>query len=107
MEEVDISVHCDIEIFKWLVHFLHEPSEPKLDLKNVISVLISSEFLGIDDLVEKCLVFVNNYLEEVIKLPIDMSCLNQSLIDRLAAKVGLSELATLRDPKDKLTSKLY
>jgi len=76
LEELDISVHCDIDIFKWLVHFLHEPSEPKLDLKNVISVLISSEFLGIDDLVEKCLVFVQNHLEEVIKLPIDMSCLN-------------------------------
>jgi len=107
IEELDISVHCDVYIFEWLVRFLHEPTEPKLDLKNVISVLISSEFLGIDDLVEKCLVFVSNHLEEVIKLPIDMSCLNQALIDRLAAKVDLSELATLHDPKDKLSSKLY
>ena len=70
-------------------------------------MLISSEFLGIDDLIEKCLVFVSKHLEEVVKLPIEMSCLSASLIDRLSFKVGLTDLATLVDPKDKLSSKLY
>lgn len=107
IEDLDISVHCDVYVFEWLVRFLSAPREPKLDLQSVISILISAEFLGIDDLVEKCLVYVTKHLEEVIKLPIDLSCLNQSLIDRLAAKVGLAELATLVDPKDKLTGKMY
>jgi len=57
--------------------------------------------------VEKCLAFVSKHLEEVIKLPIEMSCLNASILERLSTKVGLAELATLSDPKDKLTSKLY
>ena len=100
-------MHCDVNIFDWLVRFLQDPTEPKLELQNIISVLISSEFLGIDDLVEKCLVFVSKYLEEVVKLPIEMSCLSASLLDRLAAKIGLADLATLPDPKDKLSSKLY
>lgn len=107
IEELDISVHCDVNIFDWLVRYLQDPTEPKLELKNIISVLISSEFLGIDDLVEKCLVFVSKHLEEVVKLPIEMSCLSASLIERLAVKVGLTDLATLQDPKDKLSSKLY
>lgn len=107
MDDLDISVHCDVYIFQWLVRFLHAPHEPKLDLKSVISILISSEFLGIDDLVEKCLIYVTKHLEEVIKLPIDLACLNQSLVDRLAAKLSLADLATLTDPRDKLTSKLY
>ena len=73
----------------------------------MVSILISSEFLGIDDLVEKCLVFVANHLEDVVKLPIDMGCLNSKLLDRLSSKVGLMELSALRDPKDKLTNKIY
>lgn len=107
IEDLDISVHCDVYVFEWLVRFLMAPTEPKLVLKSVISILISAEFLGIDDLVEKCLVYVTKHLEEVIRLPIDMSCLNQSILDRLEAKVNLAELATLRDPKDKLTGKMY
>lgn len=78
-----------------------------MELRNVISILISSEFLGIDDLIEKCLVFVSNHLEDVVKLPIEMGCLNTNLLDRLSTKVSLMELAALADPKDKLSSKLY
>jgi hypothetical protein len=55
VEDIDISVHCDIKIFEWLMRYLSgitqdkplntdEPS-PKLDIKNVISILISSDFL--------------------------------------------------------------
>ena len=72
IDELDISVHCDVYIFSWLVRYLMQPQEPKLELKNVVSILISSEFLGIADLVEKCLDFVANQLEPVIKLPIDL-----------------------------------
>ena len=36
-----------------------------------------------------------------------MSCLNAGPLDRLATKIELSELATLKDPRDKLSSKLY
>lgn len=56
VDDIDISVHCDIKIFEWLMRYLQEinplkasstPSEnpPKLDIKNVISILISSDFL--------------------------------------------------------------
>jgi hypothetical protein len=79
-QDIDISVHCDIKIFEWLVKYLRAidsqpPSQlfaarhhqyrkkteeerqkeketdqanqfqPILDLKNVISILISSDFL--------------------------------------------------------------
>ena len=90
---MDISVHCDINIYEWLVKYLLDPSQPKIELHNVISVLISSEFLGIDDLVEKCLLFVSINLEDVVRMPIDMGCLNAALTERLALKVGLTELA--------------
>lgn len=54
VEDIDISVHCDIKIFEWLMKYLKlkESNQfssdeiiPKLDIKNVISILISSDFL--------------------------------------------------------------
>jgi hypothetical protein len=44
IEDIDISVHCDINIFDWLMRFIHK-KEPKLEIKNAISILISSDFL--------------------------------------------------------------
>ena len=89
MDDIDISVHCDIKIFEWLMVYLkrkhgpkvisgnakeHEP--PKLDIKNVISILISSDFLGMAALVDECVDYVKLRLSDVVKLPIDMNCLN-------------------------------
>lgn len=36
-----------------------------------------------------------------------MNCLNSSLIKKLAAQISLDDLDSLKDKKDKLTSKLY
>lgn len=65
-EEVDISVHCDIPVFEWLMRYakrglyegtrgeiLDEPLEPPtLEPKTVVSILISSDFLKMDSLVK-------------------------------------------------------
>ena len=52
VDDIDISVHCDIKIFEWLMKYLKQKdllpldeNSPKLDIKNVISILISSDFL--------------------------------------------------------------
>lgn len=45
-EEIDISVHCDVHIFEWLMEYIHQPAKPPtLDPGSVISVLISADFL--------------------------------------------------------------
>lgn len=76
VDDIDISVHCDIKIFEWLMKYLklkdsggslptmnEKPQSttniagddvtggPKLDIKNVISILISSDFLQMKGLV--------------------------------------------------------
>jgi hypothetical protein len=92
VDDIDISVHCDIKIFEWLMKYLkqkenQEPVDengPKLDIKNVISILISSDFLQMKVLVQECIDFVIENLHDVVRLPIDMNCLNQTLIKRIA-----------------------
>ena len=55
-DDIDISVHCDIQIFQWLIKYLNEPEcPPPLDSANVISILISSQFLKMSSLVDMCL----------------------------------------------------
>jgi Domain of unknown function (DUF3342) len=107
-EEVDISVHCDVEIFEWLMRFIHQTSDPPiLDKSIVVSILISSEFLQMDALLELCLQFTAIHLNEIIKLPIDLSCISDKLMNKLTVLTPPTLLAKTRDKKDKILNKLY
>jgi len=107
LDDIDISVHCDIKIFEWLMRYLKDSEEPNLDVKNVISILISSDFLGMQQLVDDCVLFIKRELPDIVRLPIDMGCLNSNLIKKIANAVTMEELVNLRDKKDKLTSRIY
>jgi Domain of unknown function (DUF3342) len=50
LDEIDISVHCDISIFEWLMNYVHSRN-PVLDVKLAVSILISSDFLQMGPLV--------------------------------------------------------
>lgn len=89
------------------MRYLKDNMEPNLDLKNVISILISSDFLGMAWLVQECVSFIRDNLSDVVRLPIDMNCLNANLIKKISQSVTIDELINLRDRKDKLTSKIY
>lgn len=107
-DDIDISVHCDVEIFEWLMTYIHKPDKPPtLEKSIVVSILISSEFLQMDTLVEHCLVHIANTLNETIRLPIDLSCISDKIINRLAALTHPKSLANTKDRKDKILNKLY
>jgi len=107
-DDIDISVHCDVEIFEWLMTYIHEPEKPPvLEKAIVVSILISSDFLQMDALVEHCLVHISNTLNETIRLPIDLSCISDKIVNRLAALTSPKTLAHTKDRKDKILNKLY
>jgi len=64
-DDIDISVHCDINIFDWLMRYIHR-KEPTIEVKNSVSILISSDFLQMDDLVEEALNFVARKIGSII-----------------------------------------
>jgi hypothetical protein len=85
-DDIDISVHCDVEIFEWLMSYIHEPgAPPKIDKSMIVSILISSEFLQMESLVEHCIQQMITSLSDIIKLPIDLSCISEKLINRMAS----------------------
>ena len=76
MQEIDIAVRCDVNIFQWLMRYMQDDPKATINLKNVLPILISAEFLQIAKLVTLCLEFMRNFLNDVVHLPIDMNCLN-------------------------------
>eukprot|EP01033_Poteriospumella_lacustris_P017978 gene17978-12886_t len=107
-DDIDISVHCDVEIFEWLMNYIHDTSNPpKMDKAILISILISSEFLQMDPLVELCVSQVSQSLNDIIKLPIDLSCISEKLVNRIASITSPKALSEIKDRKDKILTKLY
>uniref|UniRef100_A0A8C1XAK9 Si:ch211-189k9.2 n=1 Tax=Cyprinus carpio TaxID=7962 RepID=A0A8C1XAK9_CYPCA len=99
-DEVDISVHCDIQIFDWLMNYVTKHS-------NVISILISSEFLKMETLVEECIQYCHQHMSAIIATPCNMSCINNNLAGRIADLFSHHEADDLKDKKDKFKSKLF
>lgn len=83
--DLDISVHCDVEIFEWLMNYVHNSCpHPVIDSSILVSILISSDFLLMDSLVDICLENIASRLQEFVKLPIDLSCISDKLVNKLA-----------------------
>ena len=108
-DDVDISVHCDISVFEWLVKYMRSPNTgaATLAVPSVISILISSDFLQMGPLVDECLRFIHGHINQIVKLPIDFGCINPALSRRLAHRFSVDELDEVKDPRDKLLGQLY
>lgn len=113
-EEVDISVHCDVQIFDWLMNYVRRNSageekkdKPRLEPSNVISILISSEFLKMDSLVEECIHYCHKHISAIVATPCNMNCINSNLTNRIAELFTHNEADDIRDKKDKFKSKLF
>ena len=50
-DDIDISVHCDIKIFEWLMNYLSD-QKPNLEVQTVIPILISADFLVMARLID-------------------------------------------------------
>ncbi|XP_017080712.1 uncharacterized protein KIAA1841 homolog [Drosophila eugracilis] len=119
LEEMDISVHCDILIFDWLMKWIKHSAQsqdhpaatqstgPQLDGNNVVPILVSASFLQMEPLLLECLTFCHAHLSEVVRTSTNLSCLNDALVTRLAAMFTNLELEMVRDKKERVTPRLW
>ena len=54
------------------------------DANNSVSILISSDFLRMDVLVDKCINFIHKNISAVVGTPGNMTCIRDGLIARYA-----------------------
>ena len=109
-QEIDISVHCDLQVFSWLMEYvMSSPTRPlpKLDAKRVFSVLVSSEYLGMPNLVDTCIHYISENINAVLAMHASTECLNQLAIDKLASLLTCTQLEKIQDPKDIIQDKLF
>ncbi|XP_013113603.1 SANT and BTB domain regulator of class switch recombination [Stomoxys calcitrans] len=116
LEDMDISVHCDIQIFDWLMKWVKSEGNnsldqgdgsPNLNVNNVVPILVSASFLQMEPLLLDCLSFCHSRLGEVVKASTNLSCLNDSIITRMADMFTNVELEMVRDKKDRLVPRLW
>lgn len=112
LEDMDISVHCDLLIFEWLMKWVKRDSlstedYPSLEPSNVIPILVSASFLQMEPLLLDCLSFCHARLNEIVKSSSNLSCLNDGIITRLAAMFTNLELELVRDKKDRVAPRLW
>ena len=126
-DDFDISVHCDVKIFEWLLLYIEfkekeanprakfyevvdEPKDarrkkPEIRVEDVISILISAEYLRIPTLVEECLLFLKENINQVLLQPLDLSCIQNKLLKRLGLEMmTMEELEEVKDKKDRIMS---
>ncbi|RDD47288.1 Uncharacterized protein KIAA1841 [Trichoplax sp. H2] len=129
-DDIDISVHCDIKIFRWLMEYVKSndkdangdqskiTEKPKLEFfavvltltfiarKNVIPIIISADYLKMNKLVDECLLYFRCNISEILASS-NPKCLNDGLLKKLVKLLTVDEIAMIKDTKDKITTKLY
>ncbi|OAD58198.1 hypothetical protein WN48_11361, partial [Eufriesea mexicana] len=112
LEEIDISVHCDVTIFDWLMRWVKKDiikkSEwPILEINNVIPIMVSASFLQMEPLLESCLQYCHNNMSDILKTSTVLTGLDDNLLIRLVEQFTNEDVEALKDKKDKIQSKLF
>lgn len=98
-DDFDVTVHCDAKIFQWLLLYIekeerkthprcrffeienerisadYRAEKPIIKVDNIISILISADYLRIPRLVDDCLDFFVANMNAILDLKIDLSCI--------------------------------
>ena len=86
------------------LHANHKKSSPVPREDTGGNPLLSHRMHTLADL---CIEYLHGALPEVLRLPIDLSCVSDTLLAQLAALFEPEEIEKLRDKKDKISSRLY
>lgn len=78
-----------------------------LEVKNAISILLSSDFLIMSELSEKCVFFIANNLQAILQVPCVFTSIPERLLAKLGACIPATRLSELVDKKDKIKTRLF
>lgn len=82
---------------------------PSINTNNTIEFLnfLNSISKVMNELSEKCILFIANNLEAIVQVPCVLSSISERLLAKLAVCLPVSRLHDLVDKKDKIKSKLF
>lgn len=89
---LSLNVNCDIPIFAWLMEYV-QSRQPEILPSNVVSLILSSNFLMMDSLYQEGLRYLKEHLAEVLLTDVNMDCIPQDTVVKLAALMREEEAA--------------
>lgn len=66
--------------------------KPNFEIRNAISILISSDYLRMNSLVDECLDYFISNINDILKLAIDMSCIVGPLQRKVSFIISIKNL---------------
>ena len=118
-EKIDISVNCDCFIFEWVMKYIQNTKKPpSFQNESVIHILIASEFLKIESLINLCITYISVNLKDVLSTRADLTSISNLAISKLAKTIqpekllGIHQLSNAtqfisRIYKEKITSEFH
>ncbi|KAK9818472.1 hypothetical protein WJX74_007363 [Apatococcus lobatus] len=89
---IQISVHCDVLVFSWLLQWAkaqHGQAElPKFSAWNCLQIMISSEFLQMEHLVAEAGAFAAANLQKLVSGAADLGALSEDLLAAIACRTS-------------------
>ena len=79
----------------------------KISPKNVHQILVSADFLLMPDLVETCLNYIRDHLQDIVNLASNIPTYKSHLAKKLASIVTIDQLDKVDKSNDVLISRLY
>ena len=95
-------------MFEWLLKYIKEPiaQSRKINKSNVISILVSGDFLKIPGLDTDCARFIAANFEAINALNIDFSSLSESALSKIASEAQLDVVLGSRERVNKLVQRI-
>ncbi|CUG94345.1 Hypothetical protein, putative [Bodo saltans] len=89
---LSLNVNCDIPIFSWLVEYI-QGRGPEMIPTNVVSLILSSNFLMMSKLYEEGLVYLRDHLVDVLLTDVNMDCISADTTQALAMTMREDDIA--------------
>ena len=82
-------MYCDIPVFSWLLRFVKSPQSKganaqHLTHETVLPILISSNFLQMEELVKECMSYISKAFTPMLLNCPDLGSLSDELVQQLA-----------------------
>lgn len=98
IDDLEITVHCQINIFKWLIDYISNPTDgPYLTYKNIHSILMSSDYLDMPRLREEWVEFVVDHIQELVSQKDPIPTYKSHIAKSIARKFWERNLHSCKD----------
>lgn len=89
---LSLNVNCDIPIFGWLMEYINGRN-PVMLPTNVVSLILSSNFLLMSALYDEGLLYLKTHLVDVLLTDVNMDCIPNETTSRLAQLMSEDDVA--------------